>query len=67
MIKYPETAHLAKHALEASGHQTQASFCAEYQCNGRTFRAWLAGHRDMDRFTKMVFRQIAKGWHPEVN
>lgn len=67
-MKHPETAQLAREALEATGCKTHADFCAltGNAIGLRTFRYWLAGERPADGIASLVLRELKSGWRPEL-
>lgn len=64
-MKHPETAALAKAAMDATGLKTEAF--ADLICVGkRTLFSWLSGEKPASGIAQMVLREVAAGWRPSA-
>ncbi|MBS67281.1 MAG: hypothetical protein Tp170SUR191951_80 [Prokaryotic dsDNA virus sp.] len=64
--KHPETADLARRALEASGCKTRKEFIAMFgdAIKMRTLDGWLAGNCPLPPLTSLMLREFVAGWRP---
>jgi hypothetical protein len=66
-MKHPETAALAKAAVESTKSKTVAEVLTLLQgsVGKRTFYDWLEGKIRAGTLAQMVLRQFANGWRPK--
>lgn len=64
-MKHPDTAELAKRALETSG-LTHGEFAKLIHVGTRTLSHWTAGTKPASPIAQMVLREVAAGWKPSA-
>ena len=65
-IKHPDTADLARRALEVSKCETRLQFIDLFggAIKLRTFDGWLAGECPLPPLTALMLREFINGWRP---
>lgn len=62
-MRHPETAALARAAMDATGLKTDA-FAGLICVGKRTLFSWLSGEKPASGIAQLVLREIVSGWRP---